>query len=98
MTKGQRQLALDLCDRILQTAAKLQTDLAAAAAVIGKEIESRHRDLPAWRQPSLDESDAEFLRLAPSDAAVHILGFDQELEPIAPDQGGIDIKTSAVGG
>lgn len=39
MTEEQRKLALDLCDRILQTAARLQADLKTAAAVIEDEIE-----------------------------------------------------------
>jgi hypothetical protein len=52
MNEEQRQRALDLCDRILQTAAKLQTDLAAAAMVIKEEIEMRRRNLPPWRKSS----------------------------------------------
>jgi BMFP domain-containing protein YqiC len=50
MTEEQRQRALYLCDRILQTAAKLRTDLAAASNVIREEIELRHRELPPWHR------------------------------------------------
>jgi hypothetical protein len=38
MTEEQRQRALILCERILETAAKIHTDLAAAAALIEEEI------------------------------------------------------------
>ena len=50
MNEQQRRRALDLCDRILQTAAKLQTDLAATARVIKEDIELHHRDPPPWRK------------------------------------------------
>jgi hypothetical protein len=40
MTEAQRQLALTFCDRILETAAKLQADLQQAADVIEEEIEA----------------------------------------------------------
>lgn len=36
MTEEQRRLALTLCDRILETAAKLQADLAEAKDVIAE--------------------------------------------------------------
>lgn len=47
MTEEQRQLALSLCDRILQTAAKLHADLEATAKVIkegGEVCSSSPRD------------------------------------------------------
>jgi hypothetical protein len=40
MTEEQRQHALALCDRILETAAKLQADLQAAKGVIEEEMEA----------------------------------------------------------
>jgi hypothetical protein len=38
MTEDQRQQALILCERILETAAKIHADLAAAAALIDEEM------------------------------------------------------------
>jgi hypothetical protein len=40
MTEEQRQHALALCDRILETAAKLQADLQGAAQVIEEEMQA----------------------------------------------------------
>jgi hypothetical protein len=53
MTDQQRQQALALCDRILDTAAKLQADLHAAAEVIEEEIRKSH---PAARHPGSCEA------------------------------------------
>jgi len=40
MTEEQRQEALALCERILETAARLEADLQAAAAAIAEETEN----------------------------------------------------------
>jgi hypothetical protein len=48
MTENQRQQALTLCDRILETAAKLQAELQMASDVIEQEIESAGEGAPQW--------------------------------------------------
>lgn len=47
MTEEQRKIALSLCDRILQTAARLQADLRATSTVIEEEIEFASRTTPS---------------------------------------------------